>query len=436
VRREALLSAGACLLIASIGCARRPVPPLPESEDYVFPAPAAGELAPAEADGLRAAWNDVLVADTASAGRRLAKLRKRAPGRASLDTAAAYSLLRAGRADEAAPAFESVLQREPSYLPALVGAGSTALHRGDADAALDLYRRAQAKAPGDPLVRKRLAAVKLQVTDRHIGRAQAAAEASDLETAAREYRGALAAAPEVAGLRLSLAEVLLQQEDPDGALAVLAADPTRDRQVRLRLGGVLLQRREYARAEDVYAALLARDPGDAAARAGLAATRDAVEAATMPEEYRRIPGAERVTRADLAALLLVRVKALRRAPPGEPKVAVDISGSWAREQITSALALDLLELYPNHTFQPGATVRRVDLARAVARVLERVGWPLAAAPVPADMTRAHLDFDAVERVLGAGLMALAPSGAFEPWRPVTGREALDVVDSVARLIGS
>jgi tetratricopeptide (TPR) repeat protein len=436
VRRAALLAAGACLLIAAGACARRPLPPLPESEDYVFPAPAAGELSVAEAEGLRAAWNDVLIADTASAGRRLAKLRKRAPGKPSLETTAAYALLRAGRADEAVTAFESVLQREPAYLPALVGAGSTALRRGDADAALELYRRAQATAPGDPLVRKRLASLKLQVADRHIGRAQAAAAAADLETAAREYRGALAAAPEIAGLRLSLAEVLLQQEDPDGAVAVLAADPTRDRQVRLQLGAVLLQRREYARAEEVYASLLARDPGDAAARAGLAATRDGLEAATMPEEYRRIPGADRVTRADLAALLLVRVKALRRAPTGEPKVAVDISGCWAREQIASALALDVLDLYPNHTFQPGATVRRVDLARAVARILERVGWPRAAAPVPSDMTRAHLDFDAVERVLGAGLMALAPSGGFEPWRPVTGREALDVVDSVARLVGS
>jgi hypothetical protein len=95
----------------------------------------------------------------------------------------------------------------------------------------------------------------------------------------------------------------------------------------------------------------------------------------------------------------------------------------------------VLDLYPNHTFQPAATVRRVDLARAVARVLERLGWPRAAAPVPADMTRAHLDFDAVERALGAGVMSLAPGGAFEPWRPVSGREALDVVDSVARLVG-
>jgi hypothetical protein len=35
----------------------------------------------------------------------------------------------------------------------------------------------------------------------------------------------------------------------------------------------------------------------------------------------------------------------------------------------------------------------------------------------------------------AGLMDLTPAGAFEPWRPVSGREAVDVVDALTRLVG-
>jgi hypothetical protein len=100
------------------------------------------------------------------------------------------------------------------------------------------------------------------------------------------------------------------------------------------------------------------------------------------------------------------------------------------------LALGIMDVYPNHTFQPGAIVRRVDLARAAARTLDLLRWPAAAAAAPSDMSRAHLDFAVVERVLAAGLMDLTPAGAFEPWRPVSGREAIDVVDAVARLSGS
>jgi hypothetical protein len=52
------------------------------------------------------------------------------------------------------------------------------------------------------------------------------------------------------------------------------------------------------------------------------------------------------------------------------------------------------------------------------------------------MARSHLDYEAVERVLGAGLMTLSASGGFEPWRVVSGREAVEVVDALARLSGS
>ena len=78
----------------------------------------------------------------------------------------------------------------------------------------------------------------------------------------------------------------------------------------------------------------------------------------------------------------------------------------------------------------------MDLARAAARVLDRLGWPRSAGPAPSDMSPSHLDYEAVARVLGAGLMDVAASGGFEPWRPVSGREAIEVVDGLSRLGGS
>jgi hypothetical protein len=93
-----------------------------------------------------------------------------------------------------------------------------------------------------------------------------------------------------------------------------------------------------------------------------------------------------------------------------------------------------MEVYPNHTFQPRATVRRADLAQASSRVLVRLGWRGGAGPAPSDMRASHLDHGAVRRVIGAGLMDLGPSGEFEPWRPVSGREATEVVERLSRLV--
>ena len=430
-RRLALL---AVALLAG-ACAKRVVPVLPEGEDYVQPSAAPGEVSASEAKQLQEAWTDVLAGDTASAARRYEKLLGRRPTLTPAETGLAFARLRSGQAAAAAAGFAAVLERQPEYLPALVGAGSVAFRLGDLTGALGFYRRAQAVAPADPLVRKRLAALKLQAAERSLGLARAAAERGDTAEAERQYTAALDAAPEVAPIRLALAELMAARGDRQGAVALLEADPSGDRQVALRRGALLLEEQEYARAAEVYRGLLARDPRDEAARAGERAATEALELASMPAEYRAIADAPRVTRAELAALIAVRVEPLRRVAPGEPVVAVDIGGSWAREHVARVLALGIMEVYPNHTFQPGATVRRADLARAAGRTLDRLKWPRGTAPAPNDMSPSHLDFGDVERALGAGLMELAPGGGFEPWRPVSGREAASVVDALARLVG-
>jgi len=436
VRRPLALAGLAVALAAFPACAKRVAPALPEGEDYVFSTPPRGELPPKDKAALQLAWREVLSGDTAAAVKRYEKLLKRHPGSLAARTGLGYARLRAGQTELGSQAFLAVLEKRPEDVPALVGLGSLAVRNADLDGAVAVYRRAAAVAPDDPVVRKRLAALKLQVTDRRMAEAQGALERGDSEAAARAYASALEVAPEVTGVRLALADVLAERGERPAAIVVLEADLSGERQVLLELGLLLSEEQEYARALEVYTRLLAHGPGDEAARAGQLRAREGLESLAMPEEYRAIPEATRVSRADLAALLAVRVPALRRAGAGEPRVAVDISGSWARDQVARVLALGLMDVYPNHTFQPGAIVRRVDLARAAARTLDVLGWPAGGAPTPADMSRAHLDFAVVERVLAAGLMGLTPAGAFEPWRPVSGREAIDVVDAVARLSGS
>jgi S-layer homology domain len=194
--------------------------------------------------------------------------------------------------------------------------------------------------------------------------------------------------------------------------------------------------KQYERALDAWRRILIRDPRDPEALKKSREAIAAIEFAKMPEEYQRIPGAARISRADLAALLSVKVPQLTKVAAREPKVAIDISGSWAREHIVSVLALDVMDVYPNHSFQPGAAVRRGDLARASARILDLFRVRTAGGPAPTDMARTNLYFDAAVRVVGAGLMTLSPEGAFEPWRPVSGQEAVEVISGVSRLVGS
>ena len=433
--RGAPVVAALLLAAAALSCARPTPPRAPEGEDYVFPGARSGELGPEESRRIEKAWRSLTGGDAAAATESFRRLLAQRPGLVPAETGLGYARLRAGRFAEAGTLFDSVLARAPDYLPALLGAGSAASRRGEALAALGFYRRAQAVAPQDPVARRRLAEVKLQVTERRVAEAHAALQAGDSDRATEMYRLALEAAPEVGGLRLELANLLVSRGEAAAAAAVLEADPEADRQVLIRLGEVLIGLGEYPRALEAYRRLLARDPRDPEALRRSREAREALELLQMPEEYRLIAAAPHITRADLAALVSVKVTALARITNREPKVAVDISGSWAREHIVTVLALDIMDVYPNHTFQPGATVRRGDLARALGRTLDLLHYPRSPSPALTDMPPSNLFFDDAVRAVGAGLLELSPTGAFEPWRPVSGREALDVLEALVRLVG-
>ena len=424
---------GAAALLAS--CAPAPKAPMPDAEEYVFPGSSPGRLSPAEARRIERAWSQILAGDARGAQKEMEKLLARSPGLVPAETALGYARLRAGRFEEAAGSFEGVIARQPEYVPALAGAGATASRRGDAEGALRLYRRALEAEPGNPFLRQRVAELRVQVTERRVATARAAQQAGRSEEAVATYRQALEAAPEVAGLRLELGNLLASAGDTEGAVGVLKPDPTEDRQVLLRLGELQMQRRDYPGALEAHRRLLARDPHDEEAQRRSREVRDAVELEQMPEEYRRIATATAITRADLAALVAVKVTALARVAPGEPQVAVDISGSWARSHIIKALAHDIMTVYPNHTFQPAATARRGDVARAVQRVLDLLKWPVGPGPNPTDMSRSNVYYYPATRVVAAGLMDLTPAGGFEAWRPVAGPEALAVIEELVRLVG-
>jgi tetratricopeptide (TPR) repeat protein len=433
-RASALALAISTALVAS--CAPPPAAPRPpESGEYLFPSWPAGELRPDQERRIQKAWRSLLAGDPTAADGELQKVLQRDPGLVPAATALAYARLAAGRIAEASRGFEDVLRRRNDYVPAIAGAAQAAQRAGNTETALQLYGRAQSLAPDEPLLRRRLAEVRLQVTEKRVADARSAIQAGHVDQAVAQYRAALEAAPEVAGLRLELATLLADRGDKTGAIEVLEGDPTQDRQVLLHLGELLVGLKQYDQALDAYRRLLAKDPRDDEALRRSQEVRQAVELLQMPEEYQAIAAAPRISRADLAALLAVKVTALSRVPAGAPKVAIDISGSWAREHIIKALGLDLIDVYPNHTFQPGATVRRGELARAVARVLDLLKSAPAPTPALSDMTPSNLYYAAAARVVAAGLMDLSPSGAFEAWRPVSGQEAVDVIEGLIRLVG-
>lgn len=437
---KARLAAAGLGLLVAVGCATtapmRPATTTPETEEFVYPRWAVGEVQPREAREIERGWHEILAGDVPAAEKRLRKVLADAPGLIPAETALAYARLRAGDDEGAARAFAAILERRPDAISAVVGSAVALSRAGEAEGALAAYARAAALDPANASIARRRSELRLQLADTRVGAARAAVAEGNVDRAIAQYELVLQAAPELAEVRVELAGVLAGRGDVEGAIALLEADPSRDRQVLLRLAEIVSGRGEHERALTVYRSILEEDPRDEEALAAARRVRETIEAQQMPEEYRRIADAATISRADLAALLMVKVRRLAQAPLGPGKVAIDISGSWARDYIIRALALDLVTVYPNHTFQPGATVRRGDLARAVARALDVLRYPAGPAPRLSDMSSNNALHYAASRAVGAGIMDLTAEGAFEPWRPVSGREATDVVEGLVRLVGN
>jgi hypothetical protein len=180
-------------------------------------------------------------------------------------------------------------------------------------------------------------------------------------------------------------------------------------------------------------------PDDAALAALVEEMQRELEREILPPEYLEISLSDRVTREQLAALLFIRFRPfIEDAGQDKQSIATDIADSWAREFIRQTVAAGILDVFPNHTFRPETPIRRGDLAAALTAVLDLAGTELEddslAELTINDVSSQNLNYRSVALVVALGLIPLDEQGRFEPLGFVSGREAVDAVEALAKRI--
>ena len=426
---------GPALLFALFlpACVQRVATPQIDDSDYVFPEIKRGEMTSRDEKTLHRAWDDILAGQTARAEQSVSKLAASRPDLAAARTILGFAALRANRLKDSDGIFSSVLKVEQNDVAALVGLASVKRKQGLLDQALPLYVKAERLRPKDAALTRRTSEVKLAVAEAAIAQAGALSAEGKKAEAIVMLQRAIEVAPELSPVRLELADLLVESGRRTEALSVLGAAQEADRNIAIRIASIRFEDGDLDGAEMALRRGLKDVAEDTEGAALLARIKDRRASLALPEPLRAIGDAPRITRAELAALVVEKVETLKKRPAAKGEVASDLSRTWARPQVLRALELGLMDVYPNHTFQPSGVVRRGELAVVAARVLDLVGWGRANGAAPKDMSPSHLQYSSVVRVVGAGVMQNAPSGAFEPWRIVTGAEAKAVVDALARL---
>lgn len=432
---RAVLGVALALLLSA--CGPKVEAPRVDDADYIYPEPSLGEMTERDEKDLRKAWHDVLTGQTGRAQQVVQKLLADSPELVPARVVLGFAALRANQLSDAESTFVSALARQPENVAAIVGLASVKRKGGAIDEALPLYMKADRIRPRDPALTRRISEVKLSVAEAAIGRAMSLAAEGRKPDAIRMLERALDVAPELSPVRLELADLLLEAGRRAEALEVLAAAQDADRNIALRMATLRMEDGDLDGAETALRRGLVNVAEDAEGASLLSRIKERRAFLALPEPLRAIGEAARVTRAELAALVVVRVDALKsKKPEGMGRVASDLSRTWARPQILRAIELGLMDVYPNHTFQPSGVVRRGELAVVAARVLDLVGWGRSTGSSPRDMSPSHLQYSSVVRVVGAGVMQNTATGAFEPWRIVSGAEAKLVVEALSRLSAS
>ena len=442
----------ALTLLLAASCAPKTAPPptpgAPRFPDFVFPTAPEGLGTSATLERHKAGWQWLQAGDLRAADRNFTAALKLAADFYPAEAGLGFSRLARKEYDDALMHFDRAIVANPRYAPALVGRGDALLAKEQKDAALQSFEAALGADPTLASLRSRVDVLRFQSAQQDVETARKAAESGRLSDARKAYAQAIAGSPQSPFLYRELAAV--ERRDNDLAAALVHAqkatelDPTDPRALVLT-GEILEARGDVPNAIKSYEAALAIEPSDTVA-ARIEELRERAAVAALPAEFQSIESSPAITRAQLAALIGVRLDAvLRRADRRDAVVMTDTRGTWAAPWILSVARAGVMEPYPNHTFQPEALVRRSDLAQAASRALSLIGaerpalatrWREANRRRFLDVSQGHLSYPAVSLVVEAGVMQPDAEGAFQLGRPVTGVEAVAAVRKLEELADS
>ena len=442
----------AVLVIAVAGaCTRKPVvivpvvttPRFPEFVRPAMPPSFANTPAAVSADR---GWIFLQSGDLRSAEREFSSALRATPTFFTAEASLGYVELARKDPKAALTHFDKALESRPTEPGTLVGRGQALLALDRGSEALAAFEGAVAADPSLTEIARRVEVLRFRNAEQIVQRAREEARNGRLDEALQIYTTAIANSPDSPFLYREIAAVELRRGQNDAALAHLrkavALDPS-DTGSLVQIGDMLERSNDFDGAERAYLAALANGP-NADVDKRLEVLRAKVALSRLPAEYRAIDEAAQITRADLAALIGIRLAPLlqegRRA---DAALITDVRNNWAVTWIMAVARAGVIEPFDNHTFQPRSVVRRTDLAQAVSRLL-----PRAAAKTPAqlrtweaarlrftDLSTTHLAYSAACTAVASGVMKVPAENAFQPSRPVTGSEAIETIGRLEALAG-
>jgi tetratricopeptide (TPR) repeat protein len=439
------------LAAAAFACTRKvmvtvPAVTTPRFPEFVRPTVPPSFANTPVASGEERGWAFLQSGDLRNAEREFSTALKLAPTFYPAEASLGYVELARQDAKAALPRFDRALEARQNDVGSLIGRGQALVALDRSGEAIAAFEAAVAADPSLTELARRVEVMRFRGAEQTVGRARRAARDGRLDEAIQSYRAAIATSPDSPFLYREFGAVELRKGQTDDALAsfrkAVTLDPS-DGISYAQIGEILESRNDFEAAERAYTDALANGAGSAVT-ARLEALRARAARSRLPAEYRALDQAAQITRADLAALIGVRLAPLLESVArSDAALMTDVRNHWAADWIFAVARAGVMEPFDNHAFQPRTIVRRIDLAQAVAHLLPQAGvrtparvkeWEEARLRF-SDLSVSHLAYPAASAAVASGVMKTAGDDAFQPSRPVTGPEAIEAIGRLETLAG-
>jgi tetratricopeptide (TPR) repeat protein len=427
------------LVLVIISCAPRTVPvvphqnlvdPLQNTDQPVF-------------ESYRTAYQSYLRGNQSKARSALLELIRKRPSYYPAHLAIAYTYIAEDKHDTAETYVRRALDLHPDYAQAHFALSTLLEARQDYPAALAELDEVARIDPQYPSIAQAQNILKLKATEQYLNLGRQMAD-SNPDEALKYLKAAHNMAPEIDQIPAEIAAILLKQHNCRDAVEYLRIAVDRQpNEVTLKsqLADCYMSLKEYSDAKLVLEQLAVQLPNDPSVRQRLEEAKKSIFISGLPEEYQRIPTASEITRGQFAAYLVIHLESLNSFRSESEKIAVDIIQYWAQSYIQKVVNLGIMDVFPNRTFQPNQPLTRLELARAVSRILEILEiskgrkFSTVQINIP-DIPPDQVFYPIVAKPIANGILSLDADGRFHPSRRVSGAEAVSVVNQLKKIMES
>ncbi len=341
--------------------------------------------------------------------------------------------------------FRAAVAQHPDMILGHLGMGQVYQETGREDQAFTEFREVLKRDPEHPWVKPRYEEVKNRKTQEALYEGKTLAAGGDSEAAKTSYLKALYYSPESTDAHKDLADLYLKEKSYDDALVHLkaaAANEPGNEQTLLAYADALFQSDNNAKSLDIYNKVIELDPDNQTAQERIETLKNRLGIFELPSQYDSIPSADAVTKEQMSALISVQFNDVLPDPSHKPPIIIDISTSWATRHILKMATLGILEVFPNHTFQPQRVVTRAELAEILFRLisqLEQSNYRFIQQIPPeriqiADVSPDNFYYRPIVMMVSYDIMSLELGRKFNPEQAVSGQEANRYLSLILALI--